>query len=112
MTNHEAVQHALALKLDSMFGPIMQCNCGDTLDWADVARAIGGDAMHITDAMIEAGAQAVADELARQDYGVPFPLPSNLVVEYLDQGETDLGEVARRCIEAALAVTVAQEKLK
>lgn len=43
-------------------------------------------------------ARAISDELGIQDRGQPFPLGDDLKLEWLDQGETDLGKVADRIL--------------
>lgn len=53
-----------------------------------------------TSEQIRAVAQAIIDELTRQDYGNTIQLGDDLKVDYLDQGEVDLSKVALAAIAA------------
>lgn len=58
----------------------------------------------LTDDQTRAVAQAIADELMRQEGSIdpPYPaLPDDMELDYIDQGRADMGAVARAAIAAA-----------
>jgi hypothetical protein len=60
----------------------------------------------LTDDQTRAVAQAIADELMRQEGSIdpPYPaLPDDMELNYIDQRRVDMGAVARAAIAAALA---------
>jgi hypothetical protein len=68
---------------------------------------MGGRQMsRLTDDQTRAVAQAIADELMRQEGSIdpPYPaLPDDMELNYIDQRRVDMGAVARAAIAAALA---------
>jgi hypothetical protein len=54
-----------------------------------------------TESMVERVAKAIVAELGRQEgYDDPKAIMPGLKISYLDQGEVDMGKVARAAIEA------------
>lgn len=52
--------------------------------------------------LIKRVARAIAANLGEQDYGEAFQLRADLKLDYIDQGETDFGELAKAAIRAVL----------